>query len=162
MKSSLLVICLAVGIIGVLSGCNSQEADDQALIPAGSQPAPYPKTPTALQSTPVPDALFQVIKLDGSQVGFTWEDLKKLPLVQITAEGKVEEGTKVLDVLQKAGVSDFKQITLTGINGSITIKHEQVTDEVILDFTNHGTVKLAAVDIPKAEWIKDIFEIKVE
>ena len=142
--------------------CNQQETAIPTPTSEASAVAAYPKTPPVSQPTPVADALFQVIKLDGSQIGFTWEDLKKLPLVQITTEGKVEEGTKVLDVLQKAGVSDFKQITLTGINGSITIKHEQVTDEVILDFTNHGTVKLAAVDIPKAEWIKDIFEIKVE
>ena len=146
----------------LLVACN-QPFTSTSLPAAGTAAiADYPKTPPNLQPTPVSDALFQVIKPDGSTVGFTWDDLKKLPLAQLTIEGKVEEGTKILDVLQAAGVTDFNQINLTGSNGSMTIDREQVTDEVILDFTNRGTVKLAAVDIPKAEWIKDIFEIKVE
>jgi hypothetical protein len=146
----------------LLVACNQQAVPIQVPVVETSAVADYPKTPTALQPTPVSDALFQVITADGRIVGFTWDDLKKLPLAQITAEGKVEEGTKVLDILQAAGVTDFIKITLTGTNGSLTIDREQVTDEVILDFTNHGTVKLAAVAIPKVEWIKDIFEIKVE
>ncbi len=121
-----------------------------------------PKTPTQLQPTPVADALFQVVKPDGSAVGFSWDMLKQMPLAQVTVEGKVEEGVKLLDVLAEAGVTDFEKVTLTGNNGSMTLTRDQVNDEAILDFTNHGTVKQSATNVPKADWIKDITEIKVE
>lgn len=121
-----------------------------------------PKTPTQLQPTPVADALFQVVKPDGGAVGFSWDMLKQMPLAQVTVEGKVEEGVKLLDVLAEAGVTDFEKVTLTGNNGSMTLTRDQVNDEAILDFTNHGTVKQSATNVPKADWIKDITEIKVE
>ena len=140
-KSPRLLIFILSAML--LVACNQQAIPTQVSVVETGAVADYPKTPTAMQPTPVADALFQVITPDGRIVGFTWDDLKKLPLAQITAEGKVEEGTKVLDVLQAVGVTDFEKITLTGNNGSLTIDREQVTDDVILDFTNHGTVKLA-------------------
>ena len=80
-------------------------------------PAPVvnaPKTPQSLQPTPGKGVLFQVIKPDGSSVGFTWDDLKKLPLANLTVEGKVEEGPKLIDVLKAAGVTDFSEVSLSG------------------------------------------------
>jgi len=41
-------------------------------------------------------------------------------------------------------------------SGIITLSKDQVTAEVIFDFTNRGTVKFAATDIDKATWPKDI------
>ena len=147
-------------LLSLLVGCSAPTK------PPTAQDQPptlqIPKTPTELQPTPITGALFQVVKADGSLVPFTWDDLKKLPLAHITVESKIEEGPMVLDVLKAAGVSDFKQITLTGNNGSLTLARDQVNDETLLDFTNHGTVKLSATNVPKDNWIKDITEIKVE
>jgi hypothetical protein len=121
-----------------------------------------PKTPQALQPTAISTALFQVIKADGSKVGVTINDLKTFPLKQITVEGKVEEGPGLLDVLEFAGVSEFTEVTLTGSSSPVTLTHEQVDDNTILDLTNHGTVKLATTYIPKANWTKDVAEITVK
>jgi hypothetical protein len=131
---------------------------------SGAQPglANTPKTPLALQPSQVSTALFQVIKPDGSSVGFTWDDLKKLPLANLTIEGKVEEGPKLSDVLKAAGVIDFSEISLTGSSSPVTLTKAQVDDNTILDFNNHGTVKLASTYIPKPEWTKDVSEIKVK
>jgi hypothetical protein len=61
------------------------------LIPAcSSSQTSGPKTPQALQPTAVSTALFQVIKPDGSKVDVTIDDLKTLPLKQVTAKGKIE------------------------------------------------------------------------
>ncbi len=121
-----------------------------------------PKTPRALQPTAVSTALFQVIKPDGSKVGVTINNLKTLPLKQITVEGKIEEGPGLLDVLKSAGVTDFKEVALTGSSSPATLTREQVDNNTLLDFTNHGTVKLATTYIPKPNWTKDVAEIVVK
>ncbi len=121
-----------------------------------------PKTPLALQPTPVSTALFQVIRADGTSVPITWDDLKKLPLATLTVEGKVEEGPKLADVLKAAGVTDFSEISLNGSSSPVTLTVAQVDDNSILDFNNHGTVKLASTYIPKPQWTKDVSEIKVK
>jgi hypothetical protein len=133
------------------------------LIPAcSSNQASGLKTPQALQPTAVSTALFQVIKLDGTKVGVTIDDLKTLPLRQVTAEGKVEEGPGLLDVLSFAGVMEFTEVVLTGSSNPVTLTREQVDDHTILDFTNHGTVKLASTYISKDNWTKDVAEITVK
>src|SRR5512138_649737 len=124
------------------------------LIPAcSSNQTNGPKTPQALQPTAVSTALFQVLKPDGTKVAVTIDDLKTLPLKQVTAEGKVEEGPGLLDVLKFAGINEFTEVTLT---------RAQVDDNTILDFTNHDTVKLATSYIPKSNWTKDVAEIVVK
>ncbi len=130
----------------------------QTIAPTGNAP----KTPLALQPSPVSTALFQVIKADGSSIGFSWDDLKKLPLANFSVEGKVEEGPKLSDVLKAAGVTDFSEVSLNGSSSPVTLTKEQVDDNTLLDFNNHGTVKLASTYIPKAEWTKDVSEIKVK
>ena len=133
------------------------------LLVACAPAAEAPKTPQGLQPTPVSGALFLVVKPDGSEVGFTWDNLKKMPLAQMSAEGKVEEGVKLIDVLNAAGVTEFSEVRLSGTSSSATLTFEQVKDETtILDFTNHGTVKLSTNYVPKADWTKDVARIEVK
>ena len=109
-----------------------------------------------------PAGLFQIIKPDGSKFDVTLDAVKKLKLAQITVEGKVQEGPKLLDVLSLAGVTDFTEVTITGSSAPSTLKREQVDDNTILDFSNRGTMKLATTYIPKADWTKDITQITVK
>ena len=132
------------------------------LLSACAPAAGAPKTPQALQPSPASTALFQVVKPDGTSVGLTWDDLKKLPLANLTVEGKVEEGPRLLDVLKAAGVTDFSEVNLSGSAAPVTLTRAQVDDNTILDFNNHGTVKLASTYIPKPDWTKDVSEIKVK
>ncbi len=151
----------------LLTACAAPTATPPTVAPvveaatlAPTQPAP--KTPQALQPTPSADTLFLVIKPDGSSVGFTWDDLKKLPLAVVTAEGKVEEGPKLIDVLTAAGITDFTEVSLSGSSNPVTLTKAQVDDNTILDFNNHGTVKLASTYIPKPQWTKDVSIIEVK
>ena len=121
-----------------------------------------PRTPQALQPTAVSTALFQIIKPDGTKFGVTLDALKTLPLAQLTAEGKVEEGPYLKDVLALAGVTEFKEVTLTGSSNPATLTFDQVDENTILDFNNHGTMKLSSTYIPKANWTKDVAEITVK
>jgi hypothetical protein len=145
MKKTLLLFVLSL----LISACSSNQTNG-------------PKTPQALQPTAVSTALFQVVKPDGSKVGVTIKDLKSLPLKQITVEGKVEEGPGLLDVLKFAGITEFKEVALTGSSSPVTLSRAQVDDHTLLDFTNHGTVKLATTYVPKANWTKDVAEITVK
>ena len=119
-----------------------------------------PKTPQALQPTAVSTALFQIVKADGTRFDVTLEALKALPLAQVQADdGKWEEGPYLSDVLALAGVTEFAEVTLTGSSNPVTMTFEQVDKNTILDFNNHGTMKLSSTYIPKAEWTKDVSEI---
>jgi hypothetical protein len=152
MKNILLLLLLSLSLL--IPACSSAQTKNAAV--------DGPKTPQALQPTAVSTALFQVIKPDGSKVGVTINDLKTLPLKQVTAEGKVEEGPGLLDVLNLVGITDFKEVSLTGSSNPATLTREQVDENTILDFTNHGTVKLSTTYIPKDKWTKDVAEIIVK
>jgi hypothetical protein len=120
---------------------------------------------SAQQNTSLPVAsssVFQVVKADGSKFDMTLDALKKLPLANITVDGKVQEGPKLLDVITLAGVTDFTEVTLTGSASPVTLTRAQVDDNTILDFNNHGTLKLATAYVPMPNWTKDISEITVK
>ena len=142
-------------LIVLLSACSSAT-------PTTAPVADGPKTPQALQPTAVSTALFQIVKPDGTKFGVTLDALKALPLGQVTAEGKVEEGPYLSDILALAGVTEFKEVTLTGSSNPVTLTFEQVDENTILDFNNHGTMKLSSTYVPKASWTKDVAEITVK
>ncbi len=145
---------LLIGVCLFMAACTS---------PATETPkTDSPKTPQALQPTAISTALFQVIKADGSRVGITVENLKALTITQVTVDGKTEAGPRLLDVLALAGVTEFKEVSLTGSSNPATLTRDQVDDHTILDFTNHGTVKLATTYIPKPNWTKGISKIEVK
>ena len=116
--------------------------------------------------TPVSDsaipALFKIIKADGTQYKVTLDDIKTLSVSQVTAEGRVEEGPLLKDVLALAGVTEFTEVSLTGSSSPATLTFEQVDENTILDLTNRGTLKLATTYISKDAWTKDISEIVVK
>ncbi len=152
MNKRSLHLLLVLGLF--LAACSSAQS--------GSPNPDGPKTPQALQPTAVSTALFQIVKTDGTRFDVTLDALKTLPLAQVTAEGKVEEGPYLSDVLALAGVTEFAEVTLTGSSNPVTLTFEQVDENTILDFNNHGTMKLSSTYIPKAEWTKDVAEITVK
>lgn len=125
-------------------------------ISASTEPTTEPITEP---SSPV---LFKIVKADGTTFDVTLEAVKSLPLTQITVDGKVQEGPKLLEVLALAGVTEFTEVSLSGTGSPSTLTFEQVKDNTILDFSNRGTMKLATTHIPKADWTKDIAEITVK
>lgn len=108
------------------------------------------------------NALFQIVKADGTTFDVTLDAVKALPLATLQAEGKVEEGPYLKDVLALAGVTEFSEVSLTGSSSPVTLTFEQVDENTILDFNNHGTMKLSSAYIPKADWTKDVALITVK
>ncbi len=120
------------------------------------------QAPTQASQPAASNALFQIVKADGEKFAVTLDALKALPLAQITVDGKVQEGPKLIDILALAGVTDFTEVLLTGSSSPVALTRVQVDDNTILDFTNRGTVKLATTYIPMPDWTKDISEITVK
>ena len=108
------------------------------------------------------NALFQIVKADGTTFDVTLDAVKALPLATLQAEGKVEEGPYLKDVLALAGVTEFTEVSLTGSSSPATLTFEEVDENTILDFNNHGTMKLSSTYIPKADWTKDVALITVK
>ncbi len=108
------------------------------------------------------NVLFKIVRADGSTYDVTLNAVKALPLAQVQAEGKMEEGPYLKDVLALAGVTEFTEVSLSGSSNPVTLAFEQVDENTILDFNNHGTMKLSSTYIPKAEWTKDVAEIVVK
>jgi hypothetical protein len=134
-----------------------------ACAPTNTQPVPEAtKATEPSMAEPAIPALFKIVKPDGTNFDVTLEAVKVLPLATVEAEGKVEEGPYLSDVLALAGITEFSEVSLSGSSNPATLTFEQVDENTILDFNNHGTMKLSTTYIPKANWTKDVAEIVVK
>jgi hypothetical protein len=160
-----ILICLTL-IAVLLSACAPAPTPVPATEVAATQ-APATEAPaTEVPASPLPPTqaaagLFQIVRTDGTTFDVMLDAVKALTLVQITVEGKVQEGPRLLDVLALAGITDFSEVTIEGSSAPCTLTRAQVDDNTILDFSNRGTMKLATTYIPKADWTKDITKITV-
>ena len=159
-KLSLLIFILLLSLTAC--GTSTPVATQAPVQQNTVEPTQVSVEPSAATAPVAVAALFQVVKADGSKFAVTLDALKKLPLANITVDGKVQEGPKLLDILNLAGVTDFAEVTLTGSASPVTLTREQVDDNTILDFNNHGTLKLATTYVPMPDWTKDISEIAVK
>lgn len=123
---------------------------------------PAPTTAPEANPTAAVNAVFVVIKPDGSNQPFTLEDLSALPLTSIISEGSPQEGPALLDVLKAAGVTEFTSLAITGREGTFTFQSSEITPEVVLDFNNRGSVKLASPSLSREQRIRDITKIEVK
>lgn len=113
------------------------------------------RTPPALPA----GALFQVLVPVGNPAAFTAADLKALPLAKITVDGKSEEGPRLLDVLNAAGVKDFSELTFNGAV-TLTLKKTQLDEQSILVIEN--SARLAAPGLPAEQQVAGILTIRVK
>ena len=150
---------ILISTVLLLSACASAAAAPVQIQPTELSSSPAQPQPTEVSSAPV---LFQIIKPDGTTFGVTLEAVKALPLATLTVEGKVEEGPYLSDVLALAGITSYTEVSLTGSSSLATLTFEQVDKNTLLDFNNHGTMKLSTTYIPKANWTKDVAEIVVK
>ena len=152
------LLFLLLSLTLLLSACATVDSQPAEVIEpaaaesAQAQPTEAPFTPT----------LFKIVKPDGTIFEVTLEAVKTLPLATLTVEGKVEEGPYLKDVLALAGITEFSEVSLTGSSNPATLTFEQVDKNTILDFNNHGTMKLSTTYISKPNWTKDVAEIMVK
>ncbi len=91
-------------------------------------------------------------------------DLHAFPQVSETIQDKPASGPQLLVVLTDAGVTDFTKITAYGLRGGTDVltKAQASASEVLLSFTQRGTVKLVSNIYTSDFWTKDVTLIVVE
>lgn len=114
------------------------------------------------------DAGYVVVVIRDGKVleRFTMDDIRDFEMTTVEILGKTEEGPKLLAVLEAAGVTEFSRVHIGGMgirdDGSITLTRAEVTDEVLLDIANRGTVKVVGPAIAWDDRVRDVTEIVIE
>ena len=106
------------------------------------------------------------VLVDGEVVRrFTPSELSGLPQSTITADGKEQQGPTVQAVLAVAGVEDFGRLDVRGLglrdDGRLVLAPAQVGDDLILDFSDRGTVKVVSPDLDWRDRVRDVTELRV-
>ena len=108
----------------------------------------------------------QIVRNGTVLAEFTIDELRQFPKHRISQLGKWEEGPALLDVLEAAGVTDFDRLIVTGQgvrdSGKLELEWDEVTGDVVLDFANRGTVKIAGPDISWIDRVRDVTRLEVE
>lgn len=121
---------------------------------AATQPA-YP-SPATIGSP------LTVTRPDNTTTSLTPDTLVKLTMNTVQTGSTSVQGIALSAILIAAGITDYKQVTLTGANGSQTLAKDKVTDKVILKINDDKTLQLVSPDLPEANWLKAVSTIKVE
>jgi hypothetical protein len=149
------IMIRSMGIVAgiLMAGCSGTH-------PAATAALPGKSTPTS--STIAPPVL--VILADGTSVTLEYATISKLPIQMLTISGKTEQGPTVPDFLAAAGVTDFSQVTLTGLdNRTLTFTRDQLNDNIILALREHPrAVNLMSPNIPEAQWVLHVFKVEVQ
>lgn len=154
-ETNLKIMIRSIGIAAVilLAGCS------------GTRPASNNSTPGA-QAQPTRNIAppIEVIRADGSSVTVVYATVANLPLQILDINGKTEQGPTVPDFLAAAGVTEFSQVTLTGLNNrSLTFTRDQLNDGIILALREHPrAVNLESPDIPVEQWVLHVSKVQVQ
>lgn len=114
------------------------------------------------------DAEYVVVVIRDGEVleQFTMDDMRDFDMATVEVLGKTEEGPTLLAVLEAAGVTEFSRVYIGGMgirdDGSIMLTRAEVTDDVLLDIANRGTVKIVGPAIAWEDRVRDVTEIVVE
>ncbi|MBF0406885.1 MAG: hypothetical protein HQM10_06005 [Candidatus Riflebacteria bacterium] len=112
-----------------------------------------------------------VLEFNSSEIAsFSADDLDKFPrkTFECPEAGKSLCGSSLKGILSSAGIKEFKEVTISGFSkgrmftAEITLKSEEIDENVILALSNRRTAKLASPKIPFKNWIIDVERISVK
>jgi len=96
---------------------------------------------------------------------FTPAELSRLPQRTITSYGKEQRGPSVRAVLEAVGIGGFSRLEVRGMglrdDGRLTLRSVQINDELILDFTDRGTLKVVSPDLDWRDRVRDVTQLRV-
>ncbi|MGD0174062.1 MAG: hypothetical protein ABSC61_06480 [Anaerolineales bacterium] len=144
---------MAIAGFILLAGCAGLRSSVKDL----GQASPTPNTST--QAPPV-----EVVRADGTSVTMVYLTIAKLPRQMLLINGKTEQGPTIPDFLAAAGVTDFSQVTFTGLeNRTLTFTRDQLNDGIILALREHPhAVNLMSPNIPDSQWVLHVFRVQVQ
>lgn len=116
---------------------------------------------------PADDVVLRVI--DEGVVARDWSlaDLEAdVEFIEIVIDGDAQRGPRLIDVISASGVDEWETAEVLGMSEgrvlevSLNLDADTVDDTWVFDITNRGTLKLAAPDLPRQQWVRDIGEIR--
>jgi len=117
---------------------------------------------------PADDVVVRVTIAGEVAVDWTLADLDaSVEHSEIVVDGDTERGPRLLEVLTASGVEEWESAEVIGMGEgrsfavSLEVSSSQVNEGWILDVTRQGTLKLAAEDLPREQWVRDVAEIRV-
>lgn len=97
---------------------------------------------------------------------FSLADLHALPTTHVVMDEKEQDGPTLAAVLEAAGAGNPAAVSIVGTglrdSGRLHLTAAQITDRVVVDFSDRGTVKVCSPDIAWSDWVRDVTEIRVE
>ena len=117
--------------------------------------------------TPAQGYVLQVLLKGQVKATLTLDQLKALPQSSIPVQG-TQQGPTLAEALKATGIVDYPRVTAVGLApgrtgpAQRTLQKAEVTDQVVLDLTGRGTVKLVSVTFPREQWVIDVVRLEVE
>lgn len=145
------LLALALGLVS----CSYNLAGANPMLAAQGGPSGSLASPSASGTT-----LLTVLLPGGTSVPLGLRQLRALPQATLRIAGQQFSGPSLEEVVEAAGVGNFKALTLVGKN-SIDLPSWDISSKVILRWTDHGTLDLAGESIPPGKWVRDVREIRV-
>jgi hypothetical protein len=119
-------------------------------------------------SPPAEGVVLRIVADDEVAADWTLADLEAaVEFTTLTLEGDEQSGPLLLDVVAASGVGEWSDGEAFGMSEgrvlevSLEFSAGEVDEGWILDVTNQGTLKLAADDLPKQQWVRDVAEIRL-
>ena len=125
-------------------------------------------SPAAAQPHPQPSGYAVTVRSGGHVVGhLDLAALRSLPAIDVStpqSTGKqVQHGPRVRAALSHAGVQKFSKLRAVALAGTAqTFTSAEIDDQVVLDFDNRGTVKLAGAHLATTRWVREVTELDAE
>ncbi len=115
---------------------------------------------------PAGDVVLRVVVENEVARDWTLADLEaEVAFVEIVIDDDVQTGPRLLDVIAASGIAEWETGEVLGmsegrvIEVALDIDAATVDEAWVLDVTNRGTLKLAAPDLPRQQWVRDVGEI---
>lgn len=116
---------------------------------------------------PGSDVVLRVVA--GSDVARDWtlaELQAEIPFAEIVVDDDKQTGPRLLDVISVSGIQGWDTAEVLGmsegrvIEVGLDIDAATVDETWVFDVTNRGTLKLAAPDLARQHWVRDVGEIR--
>jgi hypothetical protein len=117
---------------------------------------------------PADDVVLRVV-VDG-EVAADWTLVglrEQVAFADVAIDGDMQSGPRLLDVLAASGVDQWDAGQVIGLGEGrvfevgLGITSAEVDDGWILDVTKQETLKLAAPELPREQWVRDVGEISI-
>jgi len=142
-------IWAAVAVAIVLAGACSEES-------------------TGATDPPADDVVLRVVVEGEVAADWTLAALEEaVPFSEMTIDGDTQNGPLLSAVLAASGVDEWDSGEVLGFGEGrvfevgLDISSSSINDGWILDVTNKGSLKLASVDLPRQQWVRDVGEINI-